>query len=94
MYPINIALVWDLDPTSYLLQSNVRNGQKAKGEGENNAGHKRTGYLLTYLSTYFTVFISLYYHFTDFPPEPVETGEKKKGKREYSLMRLYEWMKL
>lgn len=51
-------------------------------------------YSLTYLSTYFTVFISLYYHFTDFPPEPVETGEKKKGKREYSLMRLYEWMKL
>lgn len=35
-------------------------------------------YSLTYLSTYFTVFISLYYRFTDFPPEPVETGEKKK----------------
>ena len=99
--PIISALVWDLHSTCHLLQSNVRNGQKAKGEGEGNVGHKITGYLHMYLFIYFTVFIPLYSHCTDFPPEPVETEKKKKENRAYSLMRLYEslmrlyeWMKL
>lgn len=91
VYPINIDLVGDLDSTSYLVQSNVRNGQKAKGKRREQCG-TQNNWLFTYLFIHFMVFISLYSHCTDFPSELL--GNEKKGNREYSLIKMYKWMKL